>query len=150
MDAGEDLVRGFRSSPAVERVVFGMTLSFSVTVAASRVLNYVRERRRFMPRVRSFGRTLAMIPYNNRLRIHHFVPGTAIAFTVGCVALVLHPSRANQWWSVPFGAGVAMTVDELPVMTGRNNPYWGEERYALMLYVTGTVAVSGLLAVFLR
>ncbi|WP_026533695.1 hypothetical protein, partial [Arthrobacter sp. H14] len=53
-------------------------------------------------------------------------------------------------WSVPFGAGVAMTVDELPIMTGRNNPYWGEERYALMLYVTGTVAVSGLLAVFLR
>jgi hypothetical protein len=37
----------------------------------------------------------------------------------------------ERWLSVPFGAGVVLAVDEIGLLTGRNNPYWGAQRTIL-------------------
>jgi len=47
--------RGYRDSNPAERGAFGMATSFAVTVAVSRTINYVLERHRNLPLLRSLG-----------------------------------------------------------------------------------------------
>jgi hypothetical protein len=111
--AVEMALAGFRESPASERVLFGMTTSFAVTVTASRTMNYVRERRRPMPRARSLGRRFATLTGDNSVRVHHFLPGMVIGFTTGGIALMARAGHLERLLSLPFGVGLAMTTDEL-------------------------------------
>lgn len=141
---------GYHASPAPERVLFGLSTSFTVTIAASRTLNYVREQRRNMPRLRSFGRLLATAPTSNSVRVHHFLPGTAIGFLAGGVALISRAETLERWFSLPFGVGLAMTTDELRLMGGRNNPYWGGEHFAIAQGGIALVATMGLALDFAR
>lgn len=55
-------LRGARAGPPVERAGFGMLTSFAVTIPVSRTINYVRERRRHAPAVRSVIRRIASGP----------------------------------------------------------------------------------------
>lgn len=55
--------------------------------------------------------------------MHHFLPGIAIAFATGATGILTH--RRGFRLSLPFGSGVALTLDELPLLLGRDNPYWG-------------------------
>jgi hypothetical protein len=52
--------------------------------------------------------------------------------------------------SAPFGVGVGLVVDEINLLTGRNNPYWGSERFVLITCVTAASAAAAMAAVFLR
>ncbi|WP_327064389.1 hypothetical protein [Kitasatospora sp. NBC_01302] len=128
--------------------MFGMTASFAITITASRTLNYVLERRRSMPRLRGLGRLL--VPGSNHIRVHHFLPGMALAFTAGGTALVTRAETLEQWLSLPFGVGVALTTDELGILVSRNNPYWGGKRLAQQQAAASSLAALGLAIDFLR
>lgn len=144
------VVLGYRTAPALERVAVGLTASFAVTILASRSINYAREQHRVAPRLRSFGRVLAQVPASNSVRVHHFLPGVAIGFAAGGIGLLFRAGKLEQWLSLPFGAGLALTTDELRVMVGRNNPYWGGEHFALAQSAVAAMVALGIGADFVR
>jgi hypothetical protein len=101
----------------------------------------VRERRRRVPRLRSLTRLISSGPHQSGVRVHHFLPGIAIAFAAGATGILTH--RSGFWLGLPFGSGVALTLDELPLLLGRDNPYWGHEHLAL---IQGTAAAAAAVA----
>ncbi len=139
---------GARSSSPPARVAFSSLTSFATTIAISRTLNYLRERRRRFPRMRSLARSLSSGPHQSAVRVHHFVPGIAIAYCAGTTAILTH--RSGFWLGLPFGSGVALTFDELPLLLGRDNPYWGHERLSLIQGTTATVGAAALATRFYR
>ncbi|QMU70008.1 hypothetical protein [Streptacidiphilus sp. P02-A3a] len=126
----------------------GMTTSFAVTIAVSRTINYVLERRRALPRTRGLGRLLVL--GSDDIRVHHFLPGAAIAFTTGGTALIARAEGLERWLSLPFGVGVALTTDELGILVSRNNPYWGGTRLAQQQCAAASLATLGFALDFLR
>jgi hypothetical protein len=118
-----------------------MCTSFSCTVLTTRAVNYVRERRRPMPAMRSRARRLWSAPRSSDLRVHHFVPGIGIVAALGATAILSSTDRTATWLSAPFGTGLALTLDELALLLNRKNAYWTSERFAF-----SQAAVSGAIA----
>lgn len=114
-----------------ERVAFGMTTSFAIAVLTARGISYGRERRARVPVVRSVARrALAALPSPGP-RIHHFVPGIAIALAAGAAGIGLRGDASGVLLSVPFGVGSALVCDEIGLLIDLDNPYWGREQLAL-------------------
>ena len=124
-----------------------MLTSFAVTIGIARATNYVRERRRNTPRLRSWARHAYHSPGHEQLRVHHFVPGVGLAFLAGAGAISKREDRRELWFSIPFGAGVGLTCDEIAVMTELDNPYWESEKLAT---AQAASAVVGALALAIR
>ena len=141
-------VMGARASSPPARAAFSSLTSFATTIAISRTLNYVRERRRRFPRLRSLTRRLSSGPHQSTVRVHHFLPGIAIAYAAATTATLTH--RSGFWLGVPFGSGVALTLDELPLLLGQDNPYWGHERLSLIQATTATAGAAALAVRFYR
>lgn len=80
--------------------------------------------------------------------MHHFLPGIAFAYTAATTAILTH--RSGLWLGVPFGSGVALTLDELPLLLGKDNPYWGHERLSLIQATTATAGAAALAVRFYR
>lgn len=136
---------GARTAPPRQRAAFGALTSFATTIGISRTLNYVRERRRRFPRLRNAARLASSGPHQSRTRVHHFLPGTPIAFAAGGTAILTH--QRGFWLGLPYGAGVALTLDELALLLGLDNPYWGKERLVL---AQGTAAAGAAAALATR
>ena len=86
-------------------------------------------------------------PFRNvkvgRRHIHHFVPGIALAFASGGVAIVTRNETVERWMALPFGAGMGLTLDESALLLELDDVYWSEEG---ILSVQITLAVTALLA----
>jgi hypothetical protein len=122
-----------------------------VTVAASRSINYVRERRRALPAWRSFGRRLYHLPgAAGERRVHHFIPGIGLGFATGGAAILTCDDGLDGWLSLSFGAGLGLTTDELGLLLESSNPYWGTETFALAQCAAALLAATALAAVFIR
>lgn len=139
---------GYRSSSPAERAAFAMTCGFALSLAGARKITYVQERRRDLPRLRGLGRALPRVPGTDDVRVHHYLPGLAIAMTTGGAAILAGPGGIERWLSAPFGVGVGLVIDEIALLTGRNNPYWGSERFVLLSCLTATSAAAAMAAVF--
>lgn len=140
--------QGASAAGPAERAAFGALTSYAVTILTSRVVNYVRERQRAFPRARSILRRLSSPRQRTGARVHHFVPGIALGFLSGGSAILSH--RMSFRLSVPFGSGVALTVDELPLMLGQRNAYWGSESFAIAHGVVTAALATALVARFHR
>jgi hypothetical protein len=142
---------GYRDSKPAERGLFGITSSFAATVAASRSINYGRERRRALPAWRSFGRRLYHLPgAAGERRVHHFIPGIGLGFATGGAAILTRDDRLAGWLRLPFGVGLGLTTDELGLLLDSSNPYWGTERFALAQCAAASLTATGLAAVFIQ
>jgi hypothetical protein len=139
--------RGYRQVSAAERAGFGMLSSFAVTIAASRSINYVLERRRDAPRLRSWLRRAYHSPGQEQLRVHHFIPGIALAFLAGAGAILSRTNGHELWFSLPFGIGAGLTFDEIAILTELDNPYWESEQLAA---AQAAIAAAGALALAAR
>jgi hypothetical protein len=142
------VVVGARASAAPERAAFGSLTSFAATLGISRTVNYVRERRGHFPRLRSLARHASSGPHQSAARVHHFLPGIGIAFAAGATAILTH--RRAFWLGLPFGSGVALTIDEIALLLQRDNPYWGYERLALTEGAVAAGAAAALATRFYR
>src|SRR3954451_16972361 len=80
--------RGYRDATPIERAAFGMLSSFGVSIGVARAIAYVMERRRPAPGLRDRVRRLSHSPGEERVRIHHFLPGVALAVVPGGAAIV--------------------------------------------------------------
>ena len=65
---------------------------------------------------------------SGRNHIHHFVPGIALAFLAGRRRRSSARSeRLDRWLAIPFGTGVALTLDESALLLKLDDVYWTEE-----------------------
>lgn len=125
---------GFRETPTRETALLNLLNSFVVTWALARISTWVIRRRG------TFG------PFRDlrvgRNHVHHFVPGILLAFLAGGAALVTRDESLEPWLAIPFGAGVALTLDESALLLQLEDVYWSEEG---VLSVQITLAVMAML-----
>lgn len=116
-------VAGIESMSPRETAQLNLVASFSLTFAAARLWTYVIRRRG----PRGPFRDLVV----GERHIHHFVPGIVMAFLAGGAAVVSRDARidgrAGRLLAVPFGAGVALTLDESALLLRLDDVYWSEE-----------------------
>ena len=85
--------------------------------------------------------------------VHHFVPGIVIAFLAGGASIVLRDERLGPLLAIPFGSGVALTLDESALLLRLDDVYWTEEGIVsvhIMLSLLGGLAALALLLKLLR
>ena len=85
--------------------------------------------------------------------VHHFVPGIVIAFLSGGASIVLRDERLGPLLAIPFGSGVALTLDESALLLRLDDVYWTEEGIVsvhIMLSLLGGLAGVALLLKLLR
>lgn len=135
-------VSGYRTGSTRENALLNMLGSFTLTFAGSRLSTLIIRRRG------RFG------PFRNvrvgRRHIHHFVPGIVLAFLAGGTSVVSRDPALDPWLALPFGVGVALTLDESALLLELDDVYW-TERGVLSLQITfGTLALVSSLALTLR
>jgi hypothetical protein len=115
----EVAVAGYRQASHAETSLLNMLGAFTVAFGTVRASTHtIRIRGRFGPF------------RNVRLRgshIHHFVPGILLAFGSGGVAVLARNPAADPWLAIPFGVGVALTLDESALLLKLDDVYWSEE-----------------------
>jgi hypothetical protein len=146
-EAGIRALERYRNAAPAERAATGLLSSYATTIFIARGLNYIRERKRNLPSTRSVVRRTYSLRRTGGTRVHHFIPGIAIAFTTGAIAVIKRSEGSELRYSVPFGAGAALTLDELALLVEAKNPYWRSERFALS---QAAVAAAGAAAVGVR
>ena len=112
-------VAGIESMSSRETAQLNLLASFSLTFASARVWTYLIRRRG----PRGPFRDLVV----GERHIHHFVPGIIVAFLAGGTAVISRDARIDPLLAVPFGAGVALTLDESALLLRLDDVYWTEE-----------------------
>jgi hypothetical protein len=140
----ETVVRGYRDVSPAERALFGITATFAATIGASRAGNYIRERHRMAPRARSWTRKAYHAPGQEEMRVHHFTPGIAILLAVGGAAILTREDGREWRFSLPFGVGAGLTLDEIALLVELDNPYWESEKFAVAQALMGALAAAAL------
>jgi hypothetical protein len=130
----EVAVTGYRESPARETALINLLISFVLTFGFVRTSTFmIRRRGRFGP-----FRNLVV----GRRHIHHFVPGIGLAFLAGGAGIVAREPR--PWLAAPFGAGVALTLDESALLIHLDDVYWAEDGILSVQITLAAMAVLGL------
>ncbi len=117
----EATVEAYEQAPTRERALLNVLTSFSVTFAGARLWTYLIRRRGGKDRW----------PVRDLLvgerHIHHFVPGIVLAFAAGGASVISRNEELDPLLAVPFGAGVALTLDESALLLSLDDVYWSEE-----------------------
>jgi hypothetical protein len=112
-------VAGLESLSTRETAQLNLLASFSLTFACARVGTYLIRRR---------GPTG---PFRDMVigerHIHHFVPGIVIAFLAGGASVLSRNEQLDPVLAVPFGFGVALTLDESALLLQLDDVYWSED-----------------------
>jgi hypothetical protein len=133
---------GYRETPTRENALFNLLSSFAATFLAARGTTYfLRTRRRFGPL-----RNLVV----GRRHIHHFVPGIALGFAAGAVAIVSRDESLEPMLAVPFGIGMGLTLDESALLLELEDVYWTQEGLLSVQITLSVIAVLASLALGLR
>jgi hypothetical protein len=115
----EVAVRGYQEGSTRENALLNLLGSFTLTWAVVRTSTHTIRRR---GRVGPFGDLVL-----GQHHIHHFVPGILVAFLAGGASVVSRNEAIDPWLAVPFGAGVALTLDESALLLKLDDVYWTEE-----------------------
>ena len=138
----EVAVRGYREGSRRENALLNLLGSFTLAWAVIRLSTHtIRRRGRFGP----FGDLVV-----GRHHIHHFVPGIAIAFLTGGASVVGRSADLDRWLAVPFGTGVALTLDESALLLKLDDVYWTEEGIVSVQISLAVVSMLSMLALALR
>jgi hypothetical protein len=133
---------GYRGGSTRENALLNLLLSFSGTFVFTRASTAVIRRRG------RFG------PFRNVItgdhHIHHFVPGITLAFVAGGISIVSRDERRDPALAVPFGAGVALTLDESALLLKLDDVYWSEEGILSVQITLATMAMLSALTLVLR
>ena len=115
----EVAVRGYQEGTTGENALLNLLGSFTMSWAVVRLSTHaIRRRGRFGP----FGDLVL-----GQHHIHHFVPGILLAFVAGGASVVSRNKALDPWLAVPFGTGVALTLDESALLLKLDDVYWTEE-----------------------
>ncbi len=110
---------GLDSLSTRETAQLNLLASFSLTFAFVRLWTYgIRRRGPIWP--------LRDLVVGDR-HIHHFVPGIVMAFLAGGASVLSRNEQLDPLLAVPFGVGVALTLDESALLLQLDDVYWSEE-----------------------
>ena len=112
-------VAGVESLSARETALMNLLAAFSLTFAGARLSTYLIRRRG--PR----GPFRELVVGDRH--IHHFVPGITLAFLAGGASVLSRNEQLDPVLAVPFGAGVALTLDESALLLSLDDVYWSED-----------------------
>jgi hypothetical protein len=133
---------GYRGGSLRENATLNMLGAFSLTWALARGSTHAIRRRG------TFG------PFRNvrvgKSHVHHFVPGIVLAFAAGGTAVLSRRSSLERWLALPFGAGVALTLDESALLLRLDDVYWSEEGVVSVQIGFAVLALTSALALVLR
>lgn len=132
---------GYRSGSTGERALLLLFASFVITSGISRWNTWTLRRGGKFALFHEMAR--------GRRHIHHFVPGIVAAFVSGGGALVAD-ERHREWLAVPFGIGVALTLDEWALLLELADVYWSEEGIVSLQVTLGTTALLASLTLLQR
>jgi hypothetical protein len=126
--------RGYEDAPERANALFNMLVSFVGTFMTARGIAFLLRSR---PTVGPF-RDLHVAERH----VHHYVPGIALAFVSGAVAILTDNEEIEPKLAIGFGAGMGLTLDESALLLELEDVYWTEEG---LLSVQITLAVTALL-----
>jgi hypothetical protein len=136
-EAVDIVAAGYRTGTARENALFNLLSAFSLTFGLARLSTW------------SIRRRGTLGPFRNvRVRdrhVHHFIPGIVMAFVAGGVAVATRSERLDAWLALPFGAGVALTLDESALLLELDDVYWSERGIVSVQFtLTAMLMLSGL------
>jgi hypothetical protein len=133
----EVAVAGYRATPTRETALLNLLGSFVVSLALVRASTWrIRSRGTFGP--------FRELHVGDR-HVHHFVPGIGIAFVAGALAIATRDAELEEWLAIPYGFGVALTLDESALLLELEDVYWTEQG---VLSVQIALSAAALLASF--
>jgi hypothetical protein len=142
METLEVALEGFRASPERETALLNLLGSFVTTFGVVRASTWtIRRRGTFGPfrDLKAGGR-----------HIHHFIPGISLAFLSGGWAICTSNEEFEKWIAIPFGAGVALTLDESALLLELEDVYWSERGQLSVEIALGAAALLATTALTLR
>jgi len=141
-EAVEVAVSGYRAGSTRENALLNLLGSFTLTFGLTRALTAVIRRRGTLGPIRNYR-------WGGR-HIHHFVPGIALAFVAGGLSVVTRNEKLDPWLALPFGAGVALTLDEAALLLELDDVYWTERGVVSIQITLGALALLSSVAIALR
>jgi hypothetical protein len=133
---------GYRGGSTRENALLNLLGSFTLTFGMARLLTLtIRRRGRFGP-IRNYR-------VGDR-HVHHFVPGILLAFLAGGASVISRNEDLDPWLALPFGAGVALTLDESALLLELDDVYWSERGVVSLQITLGTLALLSSVALALR
>jgi hypothetical protein len=138
----EVAVRGYQEGSEGENALLSLLGSFTLTwVVVRSSTHLIRRRGRWGP---------FRDVFLGRHHIHHFVPGIALAFLAGGVSVVSRRASLDPWLAIPFGVGVALTLDESALLLKLDDVYWTEDGIVSVQISLAAMAMLSALALALR
>jgi hypothetical protein len=138
----EVAVRGYQQGSPRENALLNLLGSFTLTWALVRFSTHlIRRRGRWGP-----FRDVVLGPNH----IHHFVPGITLAFLAGGASVVSRRTSLDRWLAIPFGMGVALTLDESALLLKLDDVYWTEEGIVSVQISLAAMAMLSAVALTLR
>ena len=133
----EVAISGYKATSDRETALLNLLVSFVLSSGIVRLSTYtIRARGTFGP-----FRNLRL----GRRHVHHFVPGIVLAFVSGGAAVVSRNQELDRWLALPFGAGVALTLDESALLLDFEDVYWTEEGVVSVQITMAAIALLGAL-----
>jgi hypothetical protein len=133
---------GYRGGSRRENALLNLLLAFTATFMFARASTAVIHERG------QFGPIRNMVAGDDH--IHHFVPGIVIAFLAGAASIISRDERLDPLLALPFGAGVALTLDESALLLKLDDVYWTEEGILSVQITFATMAMLSALSLGLR
>jgi hypothetical protein len=136
-EAVDIVAAGYRTGTARENALFNLLFAFSATFGLARLSTWsIRHRGTLGP-----FRNLRVADRH----VHHFIPGIVMAFLAGGTAVATKNERLDAWLALPFGAGVALTLDESALLLELDDVYWSERGIvSVQITLTAMLMLSGL------
>ena len=133
---------GYEDVSVTENALFNLFTSFVISFVSVRgITTLLRDRRTVGP----FRNVMV-----GRRHIHHFVPGIALTFVTGTVAIATRREGLERWLAVPFGAGMGLTLDESALLLELDDVYWSEEGIVSVQIALAAIAMLSAVALAAR
>ena len=136
-EAVDIVAAGYRAGTARENALFNLLASFGLTFVAARLSTWSIRRRGTLGPFRN-------VKVRDR-HVHHFIPGIVMAFLAGGVSVASKNESLDAWLALPFGAGVALTLDESALLLELDDVYWSERGIvSVQITLAAMLMLSGL------
>lgn len=133
---------GYEEASTRENAVLNLLAAFSLTFGLVRLGTYqIRRRGRFGP--------IGDLFIGGR-HVHHFVPGIVLAFLAGGASVLSRDEDLDPLLAIPFGIGVALTLDESALLLRLDDVYWSEEGIVSVQITLAALALTSATALVVR